>query len=194
MGGRHQRALPVGQEHRQAVGHHDGAGQPWRAGHGGVGGGSVGAVGHQRQRVRAVHLVQEHRPRADGRAQAGAVGGHRRRRVAHVIAQIEVRPGRCRGAVGGAASAPGEAGPHARGRRPVGHQPVAVDRGMAGGHQASASGQAEGCACWKASSFMQASNTAMVRGKPFRSQSKRWALKICGTRQQSASVGASPWL
>jgi hypothetical protein len=41
---------------------------------------------------------------------------------------------------------------------------------------------------------MQASNTAMVRGRPDRSQSKRWALKICGTRQQSASVGVSPWL
>jgi hypothetical protein len=58
--------------------------------------------------------------------------------------------------------------------------------------QASKSGQAEGWAFWKASSFMQASNAAMVRGSPSKFTSKRLPLKICGTRQQSASVGESP--
>ena len=33
----------------------------------------------------------------------------------------------------------------------------------------------------------------MVRGRPVRSTLKRWALKICGTRQQSARVRVSPW-
>jgi hypothetical protein len=32
----------------------------------------------------------------------------------------------------------------------------------------------------------------MVRGKPSKSTLNRLPLKICGTRQQSASVGASP--
>ena len=39
---------------------------------------------------------------------------------------------------------------------------------------------------------MQASNAAMVSGRPSRFTPKRLPLKICGTRQQSASVGVSP--
>ena len=42
------------------------------------------------------------------------------------------------------------------------------------------------------SSAMQASKAAIVRGRPEKSTSKRRPLKICGTRQQSASVGVSP--
>ena len=56
----------------------------------------------------------------------------------------------------------------------------------------SLSGQAEGWAWANAGRVMQASKAAMVRGKPVKFTSKRWALKICGTRQQSASVGVWP--
>ena len=40
---------------------------------------------------------------------------------------------------------------------------------------------------------MQASNTRITVGTWSSRQSKRWALWICGTRTQSASVGVSPW-
>ena len=56
----------------------------------------------------------------------------------------------------------------------------------------SLSGQAEGWAWAKAGRSMHASKAAMVRGKPVKFTSKRWALKICGTRQQSARVGVWP--
>jgi hypothetical protein len=56
----------------------------------------------------------------------------------------------------------------------------------------SASGHEEGWAFWKASSFMQASNAAMVRGKPSKFTLNRLPLKIWGTKQQSANVRESP--
>jgi hypothetical protein len=56
----------------------------------------------------------------------------------------------------------------------------------------SASGQADGWAFWKASSFIQASKAAMVRGKPSKFTLNRLPLKIWGTKQQSANVGVLP--
>ena len=125
----------------------------------------------------------KHRPRRHRLAQPRAVPRHRVGQVADMGAQVEaaVEADRFTAGTGGAQ------GPHRRRRRPVRHQPVRVEP-----DQASASGQREGCARAKASSCMQASKAAMVRGRPLKSQSKRWPLKICGTRQQSASVGVSP--
>ena len=56
-----------------------------------------------------------------------------------------------------------------------------------------ASGQASGRVFSNASSFMQASKTRITCGTWSARHSKRWALKICGTSTQSASVGVSPW-
>jgi hypothetical protein len=39
---------------------------------------------------------------------------------------------------------------------------------------------------------MQASKAAIVNGKPSNGTLKRCALKICGTKQQSAKVGVLP--
>src|SRR6185312_15507061 len=121
----------------------------------------------------------------NGLLQHMAIRLHRRRRVAHMVAQIQALEGpRADAAAAGRANRP-----HARRRGPVGNQPVVVHGRSA---YASKSGQADGCAFWKASSFMQASNAAMVRGSPSKFTLKRWPLNICGTRQQSASVGVSP--
>ncbi len=174
MGSSHPVAGFIGEEHRQAVGHHDRAGQPGRRGGAGIGGG-------------AVDLLQEDRPGADGLLQATAVLGHMRAIVADMVAEVEALVAAQRNT----AITRGAHGPHVRRRGSVRHEPVRI-HGVAALDQASASGACEGCARWKASSSMQASKAAMARGRPLKSQSKRRPLKTCGTRQQSASVGVLP--
>ncbi|MCY1511937.1 hypothetical protein D9M68_463780 [compost metagenome] len=133
-----------------------------------------------------MHLLQEHRPRADRLLQPAAVLGDVRGVVGHMAAEVQalIASGRHAAVARGAQRA------HVRRRGPFGHQPLRIHRDVPA--QGSASGDCEGCARWKASSFMQASKAAMVRGRPLKSQSKRRPLKICGTRQQSAMVGVSP--
>ena len=60
-------------------------------------------------------------------------------------------------------------------------------------HAQAASGQAEGCVLSNAGSCMQASKTRITCGTWSVRQLKRCALKICGTRAQSAKVGDDPW-
>ncbi len=50
-----------------------------------------------------------------------------------------------------------------------------------------------GAACAKAGKARQVASIRAMMGMEDRSQSSRRALNICGTRQASASVGASPW-
>jgi hypothetical protein len=130
----------------------------------------------------AVHLLQEDGPAPESIREAPAVLGHRERVVADVIAEVQarVRSGRH------AALAHRAGRVHAAGAGQSGTSQC----GDAA--QASLSGQLEGCAFWNAGCRMQASNAAMVRSSPEKSALKRWPLKICGTRQQSASVGVSP--
>ena len=115
-------------------------------------------------------------------AKRAPVLGHRRRVVADRAAEVQAGPRRRADAPGALAHRRA----HARRRRPVGAQQRQARR-----H--SASGQASGRVRSKASSFMQASKTRMTCGTWSSRQSKRRALKICGTSTQSASVGVSPW-
>ena len=90
--------------------------------------------------------------------------------------------------VGPAADAAGR-GRHQRadaGDAPVGRQPVGATAHVA-------SGQAEGCVDANAGSAMHASKTRITVGTWSSRQSMRLALKICGTRTQSARPGVSPW-
>ena len=96
------------------------------------------------------------------------------------------------GPLADAASARGAQGLHARRGRPVGHQPICGQRSAHAAAHGALSGHAEGWAWANAGRAMQASNAAMVSGRPSRFTPKRLPLKICGTRQQSASVGCHP--
>ena len=157
MGRTHPAAGTVGEQDRQALSHHDGAGLPHF--------GAQAGIGQRRVRPRlpplqlgnghAVHLLHEHRGGMNGLGQALAVGRHGLWHVAHVIAEIEAVKRRQRHA----ARAGGEDGPHMGRRRPLRHQPFGAK------HQGVKSGQFDGWACWKAGSFMQASWTAIVRGR-----------------------------
>ena len=56
-----------------------------------------------------------------------------------------------------------------------------------------ASGCLDGCACWNADMAAQFSAMSASRGYRVTSTPKRDAANNCGTRQQSAIVGVSPW-
>jgi len=93
VGRGHTTPSTIGQQHRQTIGHHDGAHHPGLVGQTGVGHHRAGWVFAQAQHMRAVHLLQKHRrfpaPQAQGLAQTGTVLRHRHRVVTHVVAQIE---------------------------------------------------------------------------------------------------------
>jgi len=57
---RHRPALPVGQQHRQAVCHHHGASHTRGLGDAGIGQRAVWGMGMQHGDFSAMHLVQKH--------------------------------------------------------------------------------------------------------------------------------------
>lgn len=182
----------IGQQQRQAVGHHDGGRKPRTGHHTGIGIEAVGHLGAQFKHVVAMHLPEENRSPADCLLQQRAVGCDPGRVITNMVTQIKTVPWRRRYA----ALAGCKNRRHMSRCGPVWLQPVRVQNGgLAQGWQAaqaSLSGHADGWAFWKAGKAMQASNAAMVRLKPARSTLKRLALKICGTRHKSANVGLSP--
>ena len=86
---RHRPALPVGEQQRQAVGHHHGASHAGGLGEAGIGHRAVRGLGMQHDDISAMHLVQKHGLRTQRRFQAGTVRGHMRRVVTDMVAQIE---------------------------------------------------------------------------------------------------------
>ena len=88
MHGGHHAAVFSGQQHRQTIGHHDGAGQLSLPRDAGVCDIAVASGKVKCKHLAAMHLLQEYRPTADGLLQRGAVGGDFFGRVADVIAQI----------------------------------------------------------------------------------------------------------
>jgi len=98
-------------------------------------------------------------------------------------------PERCHGA----GEAPFTARPEPLVSAPV-SAPVAPRQAPQAARQAPrpASGWADGWARRNASRAMHASNTLIVAGNGARSTAKRFALKICGTRQTSAIETSSP--
>ena len=123
--GRHALAVGAAQEHGQAIGHHDGAGQAGLRGPAAVGLSTIGAAGVQRQHLGAVHLVQKHRSHAQRLLHLRAVGGHGLGQVAHVLAQVQGVVGRRRNATCAARAKR----VHLGGRRPLGTQPICRPRG-----------------------------------------------------------------
>ena len=73
MGGSHCRAIRAGQQHGQAVGHHDGAGYAGAGGDGGISRLAVRRIRIKFRYVAAMHLLQKNRPRARAGGQRGAV-------------------------------------------------------------------------------------------------------------------------
>ena len=156
VGGADGAPVGRGEQHRQAVGSLDDAGNARRGGDAGVG------VMHRRARdgvggadmdhAGTVHLAQVHRRRADRRGEVPSIGGDRIRVVADDDADVHRR-------IGAGAQAAGTAG-HQRadaGDAPVGREPVGRDAHVA-------SGQADGWVDAKAGSAMQASKTRITVG------------------------------
>ena len=185
MGGADGATVARGEQHRQAVGGLDDAGDAGFARHGGVGvvkrraGRGIG--GADPDDARAVHLAQEDRRGAERLGEPGAIDGDRRRIVADGHAEIHRR----------VAANADAAGTRRHERADAGDAPVGRERLAGADHVAS--GQAEGCVDANAGSAMHASNTRITVGTWSSRQSMRLALKICGTSTQSASPGVSPW-
>ena len=118
----HHAAVFSGQQHGQAISHHDGAGDMALTRDARIGELAVGRVGVDCKHVAAMHLLQKHRPAANGRLQCSAVDGYFFWHVADVVAQIHGVERHAR-----KPALPGrENRPHAGWRRPVGDQPVRV--------------------------------------------------------------------
>ena len=86
----------MGEQHRQAVGHHDGARQAGSGGDAGIGHGPIGRPDIQRDHTGSMHLLQEHRMGAERLRQVLTVARHGFRIVAHVVTQVEAVEGRHR--------------------------------------------------------------------------------------------------
>ena len=89
MGGGNGAALRVDQQHRQAVRHHDRAGDARHARDAGIGhtGGHLFRVPQAGDRS-AMHLLQEHRRGLQAGSQMIPVGLHCSRVISHMVAQV----------------------------------------------------------------------------------------------------------
>ncbi len=94
VGRRHLAAASVGEQHREAICHHDGAGGAPVGGDAGVCHSAIHAARIQAMGVNAMDLRQENRPGGDGLGQAGAVVRHGCGQVTDMVAEIQsaVRP------------------------------------------------------------------------------------------------------
>jgi hypothetical protein len=90
----HPATLDAGKQHRQAVGHHDGAGHTRLIGQAGIGCHGVWCGGIYGQHGSAMHLVQKHWQHTDGALKNLPIGRHMRRVVTHMVAQIQAVIGR----------------------------------------------------------------------------------------------------
>jgi hypothetical protein len=129
-----------------------------------------------------MNLAKEHRRGAPRPCETG--DGSRPRHTAgrgpwpHAVRGSGESKGAADAAAGACSSGPhGRSGASQSGRQPITRHP----------------GRPRGACFSKASSAMQLSNTRITFGTWSVRQSKRWALKICGTSVQSARVGVSPW-
>ena len=120
--GSHQTALLIGQQHRQAIRHHDGAGDAGRVCDAAVGLCAGRRLPRQPDGSHAMHLRQKHRPRVHRPLENGAIGSHMREVIADVLTQVQCVVGRRRHA----ASARAAQRTHTRRCRPLGNKPVGV--------------------------------------------------------------------
>ena len=119
---RHMAAANVGQQHGQAVGHHDGANHAGLVGQAGIGACTLGGIRVEPLHLCAMHLRQKHRFCAQGLSECFAVDRDIQRPVPHMVTQIKTvvrrrrMPPRARGSHR----------LHALRRGPLGNQPVGV--------------------------------------------------------------------
>ena len=118
----HHAAVFSGQQHGQTIGHHDGAGQLSLRRDAGVCNIAVTRGRVKRQHRAAMHLLQKHRPAANGRLQCSAVASNFFWHVADVVAQIHAVERHA----GNPALPRRENRPNAARCGPVGKQPVRV--------------------------------------------------------------------
>ena len=118
----HAAALQVGQQDRQAIGHHDGAGHAGLAGDRRIGHLAVCTARVERRYRITMHLGQKNRSHAQGLGQRCPVGGNRCGRVANMVTQVEAVVGAARAAT----IAAGAEGLHPGRRGPLWLQPVWV--------------------------------------------------------------------
>ncbi|MNC19582.1 hypothetical protein D3C75_675170 [compost metagenome] len=115
---RHAAAGTVAEQHRQAVGGHDGTGDAGGGTPAGVGLGDLRRISFDHRH--AVHLSQPGRLAAEQRLQAPTIFGHGSRIVADMVTEVEAVERRLADATG----AGGHAGVHVGRSRPVGDQQI----------------------------------------------------------------------
>ena len=82
---RHPAPLGVAQQHRQTIGHHDGARHPRLFGDAGIGFCAILHLGMQGLHLNTMHLLQKNRAGADALLQLLPVGLHMGRVVTHMV-------------------------------------------------------------------------------------------------------------
>ena len=88
MGGSHHRTIIGAQQHRQAIGHHDGAGELMSGCHAGIGLMAISQGGVQRRDLTAVNLLEKNAAYTGGAGQQGAVGINMCFGITDVVAEV----------------------------------------------------------------------------------------------------------
>ncbi len=122
MGGGNHRACPVAQQHRQAVGHHDGAGQIGLSAHAGIGFKTIRRVALKLYHLKTVNLFEKNGFSTCGLLQQAAVAGDVCCVIAHMVTKVEAVPG----PAGHTTASAGKNRTDIWRSRPVGNQPVGI--------------------------------------------------------------------